>query len=305
MNNSKHIVIDAKHVFKNYGSKTALNDFSLTVPQSCIFGLLGPNGAGKTTAIEIMLGLRNRDRGDLSIFGKDPQTNFSALADSIGAMLQEGGINPGLKPKEALSLYASFYTDPLNVDKLLERVDLTGVQTMVRRLSGGQKQSLSLALALVGQPQLIFLDEPTAGMDPHARRRTWEIVKELQAKGSTVILTTHLMDEAENLCDEIAIVSNGHVVVQGKTNELLDSHQDSIDIIFEKDIDLYKLQGITSDNCQKLDETHFKIRIEPDTEFLKRLTEFAHKENVLITQYSSLSKTLEEVFIELTEAEVN
>ncbi len=294
-------VIDAKHIYKNYGSKIALNDFSLQVPESSIFGLLGPNGAGKTTAIEIMLGLRNRDQGSLSIFDKDPQNDFAFIADSVGAMLQEGGINPGLKPREAVALYASFYKEPLDIDTILESVDLTGVQTMVRRLSGGQKQSLSLALALIGQPKLVFLDEPTAGMDPHARRRTWEIIKELKAKGTTVILTTHLMDEAENLCDEIAIVSNGSVVTQGKTVELLDSHQDSLDIVFESEIDLFNLAGIDQSNCTKISEAHYKVALEPSSEFVYKLAEFANKNGVLITEYSSLSKSLEEVFIELTE----
>ena len=156
------IIIDAQNLFKNYGSKIALNDFSLQVTQSSIFGLLGPNGAGKTTAIEIMLGLRKRDSGNLKIFSKDPETNFQSIADSIGAMLQEGGINPSLNPKEALNLYASLYSNSTNPQELLERVGLKGVKTMVRRLSGGQKQSLSLAIALIGQPELVFLDEPTA-----------------------------------------------------------------------------------------------------------------------------------------------
>lgn len=298
------LVIDAKHIFKNYGSKIALSDFSLQVNESSIFGLLGPNGAGKTTAIEIMLGLRNRDKGEISIFDKDPAIEFDAISDSIGAMLQEGGINPGLKPLEALALYASFYSNPLNVKEVLERVGLTGVTTMVRRLSGGQKQSLSLALALIGQPKLVFLDEPTAGMDPHARRRTWEIIKELKAQGTTVVLTTHLMDEAEMLCDEIAIVSNGTVVTQGKTQEILDSHQDSLDIIFASDIDLFDLDGVSESNCEKISSSHYKLTIEPNPDFLVKLTEFASKKNVLITQYSSLSKTLEEVFIELTEKEI-
>lgn len=299
------LVIDAKHVYKNYGSKTALTDFSLQVHESSIFGLLGPNGAGKTTAIEIMLGLRNRDKGDISIFDKDPASDFDDISDSVGAMLQEGGINPGLKPAEAVSLYASLYSNPLDAREIIERVGLTGVTTMVRRLSGGQKQSLSLALALIGQPKLVFLDEPTAGMDPHARRRTWEIIKELKAKGTTVVITTHLMDEAEMLCDEIAIVSNGTVVTQGKTQEILDSHQDSLDIIFANDIDLFKMDGISETNCEKLSNSHYKLTLEPNPDFLMKLTEFAAKQNVLITQYSSLSKTLEEVFIELTEKEVS
>ena len=288
------LVIDAKHIYKNYASKSALVDFSLQVPKNTIFGLLGPNGAGKTTAIEIMLGLRKRDEGELAVLSKDPEIEFDLISDSIGAMLQEGGINPGLTPKEAVSLYASFYSNPLDIDEIIQRVNLTGVKTMVRRLSGGQKQSLSLALALIGQPKLVFLDEPTAGMDPKARRSTWEIIKELQSKGTTVIITTHLMDEAQLLCTDIAIVSNGKVVTQGKTQEIMDSHQDSLDIVF-------KMDGVDESNCIKIDESHYKLSVVANPKFLYDLTEFALKNNILITQYSSLSKTLEEVFIELTE----
>ena len=294
------IIIDAQNLFKNYGSKIALNDFSLQVTQSSIFGLLGPNGAGKTTAIEIMLGLRKRDSGNLKIFSKDPETNFQSIADSIGAMLQEGGINPSLNPKEALNLYASLYSNSTNPQELLERVGLKGVKTMVRRLSGGQKQSLSLAIALIGQPKLVFLDEPTAGMDPHARHNTWEIIRELKENGTTVVLTTHLMDEAELLCDEIAIVAKGNVVIQGKTKELLNSQQDSIDIVFEKDIDLYRLNGLSKENCIQVTPSHYKISMLPSSEFFYSLAKFAYENKRVITSYSSLSKTLEDIFLDLT-----
>ena len=187
-------VIEASMLSKTYGIKRALNDFSLEVPSGMIFGLLGPNGAGKTTAIEIMLGLRKSDSGTLTVLGENPEKRYGAIAPRIGAMLQQGGINPGLKPREAVKLYSAFYPTSLAVDELLKRVDLANVNTMVRRLSGGQAQSLSLALAIVGKPELGFLDEPTVGMDPIARRRTWDSIRVLRESGTTVVLTTHLSD---------------------------------------------------------------------------------------------------------------
>ncbi len=296
-------VIEAISLSKSYGSKRALDNFSLTVESGMIFGMLGPNGAGKTTAIEIMLGLRNSDEGVVSVLDENPEKHYQKIAPRIGAMLQQGGINPGLKPREALKLYSSFYPSSLDVDELLERVDLSGVTTIVRRLSGGQAQSLSLALAIIGKPELVFLDEPTVGMDPRARRRTFDIIKELRDSGSTVVLTTHLMDEAEMLCDEIAIVSQGRVIAQGDTAALISTHQDAIDIEFASAIDALDVSSALNVTCIQKAPNIVRIEMEPTSEFLIRIAQYARDHDIMVTKYSSQAKNLEDVFIELTEEE--
>lgn len=294
-------VIEARSLSKTYGSKRALDDFSLDIPEGSIFGLLGPNGAGKTTAIEIMLGLRECDNGQVSVLGQDPQKYYQRIAPKVGAMLQQGGINPGLKPREALHLYAAFYPQSFDVDELLERVNLQEVNTTVRRLSGGQAQSLSLAIAIVGKPELVFLDEPTVGMDPHARRRTWKLIKDLRESGSSVILTTHLMDEAEMLCDEIAIVAKGKVIAQGDTKALTSSNHEAIDIEFGESIDANTLAKDLNIPCEQVDQNVVKVAAAQSSEFLMELAKYALKKSLIVTRYSSNSKNLEDVFIELTD----
>lgn len=293
-------VIQANSLTKTYGSRRALDEFSLTVRPNIIFGMLGPNGAGKTTAIEIMLGLRTGDDGSVTVLGENPQKKYQVISSRVGAMLQQGGINPGLKPREALKLYAAMYPQSLDVDELLERVDLAGVNTIVRRLSGGQAQSLSLALSIVGKPELVFLDEPTVGMDPRARRRTWDIIKELRAQGSTVVLTTHLMDEAEMLCDEIAIVSHGRVIVQGDTASLTSTDEDSIDVEFNSSVGVEELQSFLGMNVELKSGNTVRIDTKPTPEFVLSLAKYASDHNLLITRYLAQSKNLEDVFIELT-----
>ncbi|MGH8973266.1 MAG: ABC transporter ATP-binding protein, partial [Acidimicrobiia bacterium] len=204
-----------------YGSKVAVDRLSLTVADGEVFGLLGPNGAGKTTTVETLEGFRRPDAGAVRVLGCDPVADRAALAPAIGVMLQEGGLYPGVRPLEVLRLFAAYYDDPEDPDTLLDLVGLRpAAGTVVRRLSGGQRQRLSLALALVGRPRVVFLDEPTAGMDPHARLATWEVVAGLRARGTTVLLTTHAMDEAERLCDRVAIIDAGRLVALGSPDEL-------------------------------------------------------------------------------------
>jgi ABC-2 type transport system ATP-binding protein len=295
--------IVAQSLTKRYGPRLALDDFSLTVPEGCIFGLLGPNGAGKTTAIEIMLGLRNSDSGNVDVLGDDPSRHFSRIAPKIGAMLQQGGINPGLKPREALQLYSAFYPKSLDVDELLVRVDLEGVDTNVRRLSGGQAQSLSLAIAIIGCPTLVFLDEPTVGMDPRARRRTWDVIKGLKDGGATVVLTTHLMDEAEMLCDEIAIVAHGKVIAQGDTKSLTQSKQEIIDLECAENFDASIFTQPLECEGEQVTESSIRIRRTSEPALLVNITQIAVENNLHITTLSSNSRNLEDVFLELTSHE--
>jgi ABC-2 type transport system ATP-binding protein len=206
---------------KHYGGLRAVDGLSFEVAAGEVFGLLGPNGAGKTTTVETLEGYRAPDRGTVRVLGLDPIGEGRALRPRIGVMLQQGGLYPGLKPRELLALFAAYYDDAESPDALLDLVGLRdAVRTPVRRLSGGQQQRLSLACALVGKPEIVFLDEPTAGMDPHARATTWQLVRDLRDRGVTVLLTTHAMDEAEHLCDRVAIISAGKLAALGSPAEL-------------------------------------------------------------------------------------
>jgi ABC-2 type transport system ATP-binding protein len=221
MNSATGTAIEVVGLEKRYGATVAVDGLSISVQTGEVFGLLGPNGAGKTTTVETLEGYRVPDAGTVRVLGLVPWRDGSALRPRIGVMLQEGGLYPGVKPLEALQLFASYYDRPDDPERLLDLVGLReSRQTMVRRLSGGQKQRLSLALALVGRPELVFLDEPTAGMDPRARATTWGLIRDLRSSGVTVVLTTHAMDEAEHLCDRLAIVDHGRVVASGTPAEL-------------------------------------------------------------------------------------
>jgi ABC-2 type transport system ATP-binding protein len=206
---------------KGYGAVRAVAGLSFTVEPGEVFGLLGPNGAGKTTTVETLEGYRRPDAGTVRVLGLDPDRDGAQLRPRIGVMLQEGGLYPGLRPLELLRLFAAYYDDPESPEILLDTVGLRDSErTPVRRLSGGQAQRLSLACALIGKPEVVFLDEPTAGMDPHARATTWKLVRDLAAGGTTVLLTTHAMDEAEHLCDRVAIITGGRLAALGTPVEL-------------------------------------------------------------------------------------
>ena len=219
MSETPAVVVD--RLTKAYDGQPAVDGLSFTVERGEVFGLLGPNGAGKTTTVETLEGYRKPDDGTVRVLDLDPVGDRRRLVPRIGVMLQEGGLYPGIRPLEALRLFAAYYEHHESPDALL---DLVGLRPMagklVRRLSGGQKQRLSLALALIGRPEVVFLDEPTAGMDPHARLTTWEVITGLKERGATVILTTHAMDEAERLCDRVAIIDGGGLVALGTPGDL-------------------------------------------------------------------------------------
>lgn len=213
-------------VEKRYGATTALAGLSLSAPTAAVTALLGPNGAGKTTTVEICAGLRRPDAGSVRVLGLEPARDVEALRTQVGVMPQTGGsgaagIYPAVRPREALRLFSNLFANPLDPDELLERLDLTDAgNTAWRRLSGGQQQRLSLALAIIGRPSLVFLDEPTAGLDVHGKHATWSLVEDLRAAGVTVILTTHAMDDAEKLADHVVIVDHGRAVAAGTPDEL-------------------------------------------------------------------------------------
>jgi ABC-2 type transport system ATP-binding protein len=204
-----------------YGATTAVDGLSLTVETGTITAVLGPNGAGKTTTLETCEGFRKAQAGTVRVLGLDPRRDRRALMPRIGVMLQDGGAWSGVRAGEMLHHVARLHAHPIDPDALADRLGLAECgRTPYRRLSGGQKQRLGLALAVVGRPELVFVDEPTAGMDPHARRTTWDLLRELRAAGVTVVLTTHHMDEAERLADVVHIVDRGLLVGSGTPSEL-------------------------------------------------------------------------------------
>jgi ABC-2 type transport system ATP-binding protein len=206
-------VIDVHQLHKRYGDTVAVDDVSFTVQEGEIFGILGPNGAGKTTTVECIEGLRTADRGEISVLGLDPRRDRSELTERLGVQLQDGQLPDKLRVAEALELYASFYRAPADWRALVESLGLTGqARTRFGKLSGGQKQRVSIALALIGGPQVAVLDELTTGLDPQARRDTWALIEQVRSRGVTIVLVTHFMEEAERLCDRIALIDAGRVV---------------------------------------------------------------------------------------------
>jgi ABC-2 type transport system ATP-binding protein len=208
--------VSVRGLVKRYGSHEAVAGIDLEVRRGEIFAFLGPNGAGKTTTVEILEGFQQRTAGQVSVLGHDPATAGGAWRDRVGVVLQESEPEPGLSVRECLTLYAGFYRAPRDIDETIALVGLTGkAGTLGTRLSGGQRRRLDFALALIGDPELIFLDEPTTGFDPSARRAAWEVVAGLRQLGKTIFLTTHYLDEAEYLADRITVLSGGHIVAEG------------------------------------------------------------------------------------------
>jgi ABC-2 type transport system ATP-binding protein len=216
--------IEVGNLRKRYGDFEALRGIDISVERGEVFGLLGPNGAGKTTTVEILEGYRERSDGEVSVLGHDPARRELALRRRIGIVLQSGGIYGHLTPRETLGHWAGFYERPRSVQEVLELVGLREqADTRVRKLSGGQLRRLDFALALIGDPELIFLDEPTTGFDPQARRAAWETIRSLRALGKTILLTTHYLDEAQALADRVAIIKDGRVLAIGPPRAL-DAH---------------------------------------------------------------------------------
>jgi len=216
-------VIEVENLHKRYGGTVAVEDVSFTVAQGEIFGILGRNGAGKTTTVECLVGLRTPDRGRIRVLGRDPRRGHAELTRRVGVQLQDSQLPERLRVGEAMRLYQSFYPDPADSRELLAQLGLAGREkTPYGKLSGGQKQRLAIALALIGRPRIAVLDELTTGLDPHARRDTWDLIAGVRASGVTIVLVTHFMPEAERLCDRIALIDAGRVLVTGTPAELVE-----------------------------------------------------------------------------------
>jgi len=213
--------IEIKGLRKSYGDVEAVRGIDLSVTEGEVFALLGPNGAGKTTTVEILEGFRGRTGGEARVLGVDPARRDRRLKAQIGIVLQSTGIDPYLTVAETIDLYRAYYPSPRPVDEIIELVGLKEKRdTRVSRLSGGQQRRLDVAIALAGDPKLLFLDEPTTGFDPSARRNAWEVVKNLEALGKTIFLTTHYMDEAQYLAKEVAVIASGEIVARGSPHSL-------------------------------------------------------------------------------------
>jgi ABC-2 type transport system ATP-binding protein len=293
---------------KRYGSTRAVDGLGFAVARGEVFGLLGPNGAGKTTTVEILEGYRAADAGTVRVLGLDPARDGRALRPRIGVMLQEGGLHPGLRPLELLRLYSAYYDDPEDPQRLLELVGLREVvRVPIRRLSGGQRQRLSLACALIGRPEVVFLDEPTAGMDPHARATTWQIVRDLRAHGVTVLLTTHAMDEAEQLCDRVAIIAGGKLAALGTPVELTrHAVADEIWFAAAPGIDTVALAAaLAVDPADVIEERagEYLVHAAGTPARVADLACFLRDHDVALVALQSGHRTLEEVFLQITAEE--
>ena len=225
-------IITVKNLVKNYGSFNAVKGISFEVYEGEIFGLLGPNGAGKSTTLEIIETLRNKTSGEIIVNGLNLDSNVDGIKKIIGVQLQTSGYYPGLNLLELIELFAGLYNQPVDAKELLSLVNLEDkAKNKYKELSGGQKQRFSIATTLINKPLIVFLDEPTTGLDPQARRNLWDLIRNIRAKGTTVIITTHYMDEAEQLCDRIAIMDEGKIIALASPDKLID---DLVDTGFER-----------------------------------------------------------------------
>jgi ABC-2 type transport system ATP-binding protein len=278
--------IEVSGLQKSYGGREVLHGLSFAVDAGYVFALLGPNGAGKTTTVEILEGYRPRDGGEVRVLGVDPGRAGSSFRARIGIVLQSSAVYPLLTVRETLELFAGYYPHPRRPLEVIELVGLTGkTDARVRTLSGGQLRRLDLALALIGDPELIFLDEPTTGFDPAARRQAWETIRGLRELGKTILLTTHYMEEAQRLADRLAILRDGRIVATGSPAELL-SGAVSVEIRFRR-------------NGQEV-----VIDTSEPTRVLHELTAQALAAGVELEGLEVHRRTLEDVYLELTREEI-
>jgi ABC-2 type transport system ATP-binding protein len=296
--------VELDGLVKRYGTTMALDGLSFLAARGNITALLGPNGAGKTTAVEICAGFRRADAGMVRVLGLDPADR--ALRARVGVMPQSGGVPVSARAGEFLRLVASLYADPVDPAVLLERLGLTEhARTAYKRLSGGQQQRLSLAAAIVGRPELVFLDEPTASLDPQARHVTWELIEELRAAGVAIVLTTHNMDEAERLADQVYIVDRGRVVAHGTPRELTGA---------ERQLRFRARSGLGLDEllaalppgsaAKESPAGYYLIEGEVRPELLATVTAWCASHGVLAEDLCIERRTLEDVFLELTGREL-
>ena len=296
--------VRVRTVTKRYGSTTAVDRLDLTVERAQVFALLGPNGAGKTTTIEMCEGFLSPDEGSIEVLGLDPVNDNARLRERIGVMLQGGGGYPAARTAEMLNLVAAYAADPLDPQWLLDTLGLTdAAKTTYRRLSGGQQQRLALACAIVGRPELVFLDEPTAGMDAHARLVVWELIDALRRDGVTVVLTTHQLKEAEELADQIVIIDHGSAVASGTPSELMRSGaEDQLRFTAPRRLDLSLLRAALPEGYTVNEQSAGEYLVEGtiDPQVLATVTAWCARLDILATDMRVEQRSLEDVFLDVT-----
>ena len=292
------LAVEVRSLTKSYGGHQAVRGVDLEIRRGEIFALLGPNGAGKTTTVEILEGYRNRDGGDVHVLGFDPARERSRLKPQIGIVLQSTGVEPYLTVRETVTMYAGFYPHPRPVDEVIELVGLTPQRDQrVAQMSGGQQRRLDVAIALSGDPELLFLDEPTTGFDPSARRDAWEVVKNLASLGKTVLLTTHYMDEAQYLANRVAVMAGGLIVASGSPGSLGLRDHAAVRIRFKP------ATGMSVPDVFVAQADGFvEASIADPTAVLHDLTGWAMSHGVSLDGLEVLRPSLEDVYLELTES---
>lgn len=300
------LTVEVSDLHKAYGAVKAVDGVSFVVEQGEIFGLVGPNGAGKTTTIECLEGLRRPDKGSVRVLGLDPQKNGHELRSRVGVQLQEAALPERLKVKEALELFGSFYSRRVNLSWLLDQMGLADkANAPFAKLSGGQKQRLFIALALVNDPELLFLDELTTGLDPQARRATWDLVRSIRDQGKTVFLTTHYMEEAERLCTRVAVMDQGKIVALDTPEKLVRSLGAETRVVFSVD-DLFdegklrQVEGVS--RVERLGER--LIVYGKGERLVGRVVSFLEEMKVRFRDLRTEQPSLEDVFLALTGKEM-
>jgi ABC-2 type transport system ATP-binding protein len=299
---SSACVIEVSNLRKAYGSTVAVDDVSFGVREGEIFGLIGPNGAGKTTTMECVEGIRKPDSGSISVLGMDPRRNAYKLQTLIGIQLQEAQLQKRIKVWEAVDLWSSLYPKNIDTVGLIEQLGLTDKRNArFMTLSGGQKQRLFIALALIHDPDVVFLDELTTGLDPQARRAIWSLVTGIRDRGKTVFLTTHLMEEAERLCDRVVIIEHGKVIEMGSPLELVGKHCPQRSVVFSCDREgvAEMVERVPSVEAVRRDGLTYSVSGSgPD--FVSEMIRFISEESIRVTDFRTVVPTLEDVFLKLT-----
>jgi ABC-2 type transport system ATP-binding protein len=302
------IPVRLRGVCKRYGSITAVSDLDLDVERAEVFALLGPNGAGKTTTVEMCEGFVRPDDGTIEVFGMNPVTDNARVRERIGVMLQGGGAYPAARAGEMLNLVAAYAANPLDPAWLMDTLGLTEVtRTTYRRLSGGQQQRLALACALVGRPELVFLDEPTAGLDAHARLVVWELIDALRRDGVTVVLTTHQLTEAEELADRLVIIDRGVAVAAGSPAEIMrNGAENQLRFTAPRMLDLTLLSAALPEGYKASEVSAGQYLVEGpiNPQVLATVTAWCARLDVLATDMRVEQRSLEDVFLELTGRDV-
>jgi len=294
-------IIEVANLHKRYGDVVAVDDVSFEVEEGEIFGILGPNGAGKTTTVESIVGMRQPDGGTIRVLGLDPRRDRAELRRRVGVQLQESELPEKITVAEALDLYASFYADPADPRALLDELGIADkADARFDKLSGGQKQRLSIALALVGKPTIAVLDELTTGLDPRARRDTWQLVEDVRARGVTIILVTHFMDEAERLCDRLAVIDSGRVVAVDSPAGLVDRVTDEQRIVFlpSRPVDVGVLADLPDVN--DVDRSGQHLVVTGTGNVLHSLVTTLAAQDVIATELRLDRANLEDAFVSLT-----